>query len=577
MMNLKIVVPISLLLFAFVVICNAEDKAVEITQHDLLEKAEKIKELIRLKKSQGIDVSEAVNKARDAKRAFKSKNFSEANRLLDEALTSLGSGSNAEVKKDIRTSEPEGIEKAITLNLDLKKAYLVTINPKYKKGKEISNLDDAVAIVPADLEKGVLSLKITPQPVFILEDKPIWPSQTVRPSEDSPFGFHPAKVDGIKDPYQYALDIGISWHRMKRYFIWPMVQKDIAKKEFDWAYYDDEIKQAQAQGLYVLPNIIAGPPLNEESISKMKNAGIELKKYMSNNSYMPVNQKAYTDFVTACVERYDGDGIDDMPGLVRPVKYWQIGNEPHPKIKGFEEVVKITSMAIKKADSGANVVIGGALLQEMQNMPIFDKHFLKILEDMNGKYVDIIDFHWGGDTSGNYRGYKNIYDHLRSNLTKMGFPTDMPVWITEMSTYSGDPIKLSFQPWDPPYTTESQQASDLIKRYVYGLSLGIKKIFWAWGMVEGFKNNDSYFDHTGIIYDGKFSDDEGYGVKKLAYYNYKLMTTLLEGSDLSTIRTIMNGEDNIYAFKFTQKKYGKPVYVVWWDYFDEKATGKSSK
>jgi len=575
MRNLDKILLMGLLLFAFVVVCNAEDKAVRISQRELLEKAENAKELIRVKKSRGVDVAEAVDKAREARRAFKNGNFSEANRLLDEVIIFLGSSSDMEVKKPAQVSESE---KEISLNLDLKKAYLVTIDSKYKKGKDISNIDDAIAIVPVDLQKGAISLKITSQPVFILEDKPILPLQMAKPSEQSPFGFHPAKVEDIKDPYQYALDIGVSWHRMKRYFIWPLVQRNIAKQAYDWTYYDDEIKEAQSQGLYLLPNIIAGPPLTEEGASKMKSAGIELKNYIRKNSYMPVNQKAYTDFVTACIERYDGDGIDDMPGLARPIKYWQIGNEPHPKVKDFAEFVKTTSVAIKKADPEAKVIMGGALLQEMQNTPIFDRHFLKILEDLNGKYIDIIDFHWGGDATGNYRGYKDVYNkHLRENLAKFGFPTDLPVWITEMSTYSGDPVKLSFQPWDPIPQTESQQASDLIKRYVYGLSLGIKKIFWAWGMIEGFKNNDSYFDHTGLIYDGKFSGDEGYGVKKLAYYSYQLMTTLLEGSDFSTVLTIMNGEDNIYAFKFIQKKSGKSIYVVWWDYFDEKATGKSSK
>ena len=31
----------------------------------------------------------------------------------------------------------------------------------------------------------------------------------------------------------------------------------------------------------------------------------------------------------ATVERYDGDGLEDMPGLSNPIKHWQVGNEPN--------------------------------------------------------------------------------------------------------------------------------------------------------------------------------------------------------------------------------------------------------
>jgi len=41
----------------------------------------------------------------------------------------------------------------------------------------------------------------------------------------------------------------------------------------------------------------------------------------------PVDLAAWERFVRNVVERYDGDGVDDMPGLLRPVRYWQAANE----------------------------------------------------------------------------------------------------------------------------------------------------------------------------------------------------------------------------------------------------------
>ena len=52
--------------------------------------------------------------------------------------------------------------------------------------------------------------------------------------------------------------------------------------------------------------------------------GYFLPQYRCN----PNNWSAYLDWVKAVVERYDGDGIDDMPGLKIPVKYWEVMNEP---------------------------------------------------------------------------------------------------------------------------------------------------------------------------------------------------------------------------------------------------------
>jgi hypothetical protein len=84
--------------------------------------------------------------------------------------------------------------------------------------------------------------------------------------------------------------------------------------------------------------------------------------------------------------------------------------------------------------------------------------------------------------------------------------------------------------------------------------------------MEGFKYDGGYFDYTGLIYDGWGTGDLGLGTKKLGYYTYKKMTEMLEGSDWSSIQTIQ-ASGNVYIFKLT--KNNAPVYVAWWDYFDE--------
>jgi hypothetical protein len=51
------------------------------------------------------------------------------------------------------------------------------------------------------------------------------------------------------------------------------------------------------------------------------------KDGLDNPSPKPEHLNAYAAWVKAVVERYDADGTDDMPGLLRPVRYVEIGVE----------------------------------------------------------------------------------------------------------------------------------------------------------------------------------------------------------------------------------------------------------
>jgi hypothetical protein len=72
------------------------------------------------------------------------------------------------------------------------------------------------------------------------------------------------------------------------------------------------------------------------------------------------------------------------------------------------------------------------------------------------------------------------------------------------------------------------------------------------------------------IYDGKFAHDPVKGVKKLSYYTYKKMAEILEGSDWNNIKTIKEEQSHAYGlFLYKFIKNGRPVYVGWFDCFDE--------
>lgn len=381
------------------------------------------------------------------------------------------------------------------------------------------------------------------------------------PPEDSPFGFHPAGVtrrgypdSGFKD----AQNIGVGWAREGVYAFWFLIQPDIEKQEYDFSTHDRQWASVP-ENIRILANI--APQTDRRDEGRLKPG-----------SWLPVDEAKYRAFVRVTVERYDGDGADDMPGLKNPITYWQVGNEPdQSRRRDFAALQRLTYEEIKEACPGCQVLIGGVPGSPRNYIRNFDEHFAPILAELGGCCVDIFDFHWYGNATGDYRlrdtaTGEDVVEHILGTLADNGFPSGMPLWITEMGSYSGDPADGRFK--DPPQT-ERQQASDYFKRFIYSLSHGVGKVFPAFGLMEGFKHNDGYFDHTGLIYNGEGPGDPGLGVKKLGYYTYKKTTGTLAGADWSTLETLHDGAGSDHLYLLKVLKDSEPVYIAWWDYFDE--------
>lgn len=368
----------------------------------------------------------------------------------------------------------------------------------------------------------------------------------------SPFGFHPAAITTMgytNNGYGDATTLGVAWTRLSYYFYWHFVQQDLNDPAYDFSLFDTKLGNIPPE-ISILANIAPQGINNDQG-------------YSLPNSFMPIDTAKYTAFVKASVERYDGDGIDDMPGLANPIKYWQVGNEPSiQQAADFDGLQRVTYTAIKEACPGCIVLIGGTsgMPPAIDYIDKFDRAYKPILDALGGQYVDIMDFHWYGNATGDYLGAKQVYDHVNSMMSAAGF-ISIPVWITEMGSYSGDPL-------DSPPQTEREQALDYFKRFVYSLSFGIQKIFPAFGLMEVSEYSEGFFDFTGLIYDGVYAGDPGLGVKKLSYYTYQKMTELLEGSEWSSIQVVRESGD-VYIYRFSRNN--TDVYVAWWDYFNDPA------
>lgn len=96
---------------------------------------------------------------------------------------------------------------------------------------------------------------------------------------------------------------------------------------------------------------------------ELDNPDRNLTKY----SAYPTDMDQWLDYVAATVERYDGDGIDDMPGLLVPIHAWQVENEWlnqwSDTTESFNELFIATARRIREVDDQA-LIIGPALGHE---------------------------------------------------------------------------------------------------------------------------------------------------------------------------------------------------------------------
>lgn len=377
----------------------------------------------------------------------------------------------------------------------------------------------------------------------------------------SPFGMHPATIvapaGGLS--YDAALEMGVRWHRPTLYVFWSEVQTSLASAALDFSKYDVQFNAVPA-AIHVLANLSVAPPPKAAYLV---------------NAYLPVNEPQYRAFVRATVERYDGDGVDDAPGLANPVRHWQVGNEPSavPGNGSFATLQRMTYEEVKAACAECVVVAGGVpqpstadagfTVGAAEYGAFFEQDYNPILVKLAGTGFDVFDLHWYGTADGDYRKLGPVLSSVRQKLAASGFGA-APIWMTEMGAYSGAPAAVRTMAAQP-LQSEAQQAADYLKRFIYPLSLGVEKVFPAFGLMEGFKNDNSYFDHTGFIFNGDTAvdpQDLGRGVKKLSFFTYRKMTELLEGSDWASM-SVVSEAGSSYLVRVLRA--GQPVYVGWSD------------
>lgn len=376
------------------------------------------------------------------------------------------------------------------------------------------------------------------------------------PNEGSRFGifagFVPkggfCDVMGFNNYYEYTqwadthyTYLGAHWTRSNTQLIWDLIEPVIGGG-YDWS---------ASQGG---DSVISAPfgcmePVNWLGV--FHEGGDSARNPVD---YLP----EYAEFVSASVERYDGDGYLDADTFVN-VKWWQCGNEVFlwnesgRTVSEYCLLVATVDSAARSADPEAKIVLIAPTRGFSPDSFIMDA--LDTLSVM-GVPIGAIDVHHWGKA---FNWHMDAIPMYREHLDDLDY-VNTQIWSCEHATYC-------YQPADCPYQTQEEQASSLVRRYCWNLANGLDKLFWN-NLVEWRNFSDdstSFFNCCGLIGDGACCSEPDSELNKprVAYWVYKNLATLIDSPSVHLGEITETRGDNMrFCFAY-QDIEGDTFYIAW--------------
>ena len=212
-------------------------------------------------------------------------------------------------------------------------------------------------------------------------------------------------------------------------FVWNNIEKE--KGIFSWDKADEYVTYAQNRNQTTIATIWPFANWEQKSCKRKKGRspfGKHFVKYLSK----PCSMENYEIFLSALVDRYDGDGTNDMPGLTKPIVYWEIMNEPEFKMffKGtedeFVEIFNFSSKLIKSKQKDAVIIMAGAAGMFPESKKFWKSALPKIKD-----HFDIANIHHITPPDGKCDRdfWVGEFSELLQSLN-----IDKPIWVTEAMT-----------------------------------------------------------------------------------------------------------------------------------------------
>lgn len=245
----------------------------------------------------------------------------------------------------------------------------------------------------------------------------------------------------LEDDARLAREVGATWVRGHTGNL-PRISMSSLAAHPEWLETEGDawVRAVQGQGLEALAMVSPWP-------------GNQTRNHAE--QYVPADLDAYGAYIRRVVERYDGDGVDDMPGLVAPVRYWEVDNEPDLKFtnvprdpvrpmepesfcypKEYAQVLVVTARAIREAYPEAKVLNGGPYRPHAPS----GQAWLRALfaEPGVSDAIDILSVHTYHDALDG----KRLHDGV---VFLRGLAPGKPVWVTETSIGLSDGLTAEDQ------------------------------------------------------------------------------------------------------------------------------------
>lgn len=378
------------------------------------------------------------------------------------------------------------------------------------------------------------------------------------------------------------------------------------KHTYRWEKLDKSVRLWQNYGFRIVLSLrlgkgwFAGPIRYAPKLGRGEGKALLFKS----SDRLPRDMNSYRLWIYNLVERYDGDGENDMPELRYPILHYQIGNEYSNPIfwsGSFEdyavlllEARRSARQACKEVKIISNGIRWGDLFHNDPNAEHFEETFQMFLDrlptegwregwkrarEFTEKMVhlagvyDILDAGGNGPHPTMSEGYmrwvlkelqkagkKAVVWDMESRCEPLLIPNRLVVFHPELAVPGGRQIlnalrfkrnKLHEQAlkW-----YRAEQARILAKVFVTRFSAGFRKVFM--GMVSDWNQTWGAFS-TPNPYLGLLDAD---GRPWPAFYTFKLLVEKLDG--FTTAEKVLSDE-TVEFHKFTFKDGRSPVWVAW--------------
>jgi hypothetical protein len=409
----------------------------------------------------------------------------------------------------------------------------------------------------------------------------------------------------------------MKWSRRTGMF-WRKLEDPPGSGRYNWKLMDDMVKEAQS-GNYNLVFVLKTG--NDRRISEPRCFGATSRswskdKHLKSCPIKPEYEPHWQRLISNVVERYDGDGKQDMPGLKKSFQldiqieneagssnFWYFNEKKDGKkaARAYIDLLKLSYEAKQSANPSTKLILAGIIHPEIlarcdkqpklricsydyekRNID-FTKAVLK-----HPKYYDAIDIHFFNYFKFDPHFIKDGIDWVKEQMRSNGY--EKPLYSLEwtgsmmMMIKKGRYLKQFMKHFE--YSREIRDQKDAFNIYKdLHLAKYIKYRKWfeteqaiefpklfTTMLVNDVKRmiHVRFFDYTGrgwnsiwwnwqgiIRYEGTRLNPKM--IKKPSYYTYNILSQKLYGFDSCGV---LHYDEDISVYKFNFRDKG-PVYIAW--------------